>query len=264
MRRPRIGVTGPCRGGAAAWWLTALAVFRAGGWPIRITPKRSRPIEQLDGLIIGGGADVDPQLYGGDPSDLFSEIKASEPQRRQRWLGYLIYPLVWLIRRLLWIRTTGKDLQRDALEDRLIREVLSREVPLLGICRGMQLLNVVCGGTLHQSLQGFYSEHPKVRSVLPRKTVEIEPQSQLAHWLGVQPCRVNALHDQAVAELGTGLRSVAHEASGVIQAIERQTGTYVIGVQWHPEFLPQKRRQQALFLGLVAAAHQGVNRYGRG
>lgn len=261
MKRPLIGVTGPDRGGLAAWLFTRLAVARAGGRAVRITPGRDHPVDRLDGLIIGGGADVDPNLYGEDPAEFMAEIKASEPRLSQRLLGYLFYPLLWLIRRSLLIRTTGMDAGRDALEERLIRAALNRDLPLLGICRGMQLLNVVCGGTLHQQLDGFYTEHPQVRSVLPRKTVEIDPDSDLARWFGSEPCRVNALHDQAVDSLGRGLRSVAREASGVIQAIERRSGDdhsthYVIGVQWHPEFLPQKKRQQALFRSLIDVARK--------
>lgn len=261
MKRPLIGVTGPDRGGLAAWLFTRLAVARAGGRAVRITPGRDHPVDRLDGLIIGGGADVDPNLYGEDPAEFMAEIKASEPRLSQRLLGYLFYPLLWLIRRLLLIRTTGMDADRDGLEERLIRTALDRDLPLLGICRGMQLLNVVCGGTLHRNLKGFYTEHPQVRSVLPRKTVEIDPASDLARCLGTDPCRVNALHDQAVDRLGRGLRSVAREASGVIQAIEYhdngdRDARFVVGVQWHPEFLPQKKRQQALFRALIEVARK--------
>ncbi|MFP4683877.1 MAG: gamma-glutamyl-gamma-aminobutyrate hydrolase family protein [Ectothiorhodospira sp.] len=252
--RPRIGVTGPDRGGLAAWIMTARAIRRAGGRPVRITPARRPPRGRLDGLVIGGGADVDPGLYGQDPLALMREIDASEAATGQRLLGFLPYPLLWLLRRLLRTKHHGGDQKRDHREKTRIRRAMAEDLPMLGICRGMQLLNVVHGGTLHQDLEGFYRETPQVRSILPRKTVTLAPNTRLSTLIGPTPLAVNALHHQAVARLGRGLRAVAREPSGLVQAIEGTGPGFVLGVQWHPEYLPQKARHQRFFRGLVRAA----------
>ncbi|MCG5494939.1 gamma-glutamyl-gamma-aminobutyrate hydrolase family protein [Ectothiorhodospira variabilis] len=251
MARPRIGVTGPDRGGVAAWIMTWWAIRWAGGKAVHITPGRPRSLQELDGLVVGGGADVDPGLYGQDPLSLIREIDATETGWRQRILGFVLYPLLWLLRRVLYTKLHGGDADRDRLEQALIREALDRGLPILGICRGMQLLNVVCGGTLHQNLEGFYREHPQVRSVLPRKVVTLTEGSRIAALTGTNPLPVNALHNQAVAELGQDLVVAAREASGVVQAIESRNAPLILGVQWHPEYLPQKARHRRLFQGLV-------------
>ncbi len=98
-------------------------------------------------------------------------------------------------------------------------------------------------------------EYPAIRSALPRRRVILEPGSRLHGILGSDHCRVNALHKQAIDRLGEDLRVVAREAGGMIQAIEGTGGLpWLIGVQWHPEYLPQRREQRALFSALVHAA----------
>lgn len=252
--RPLIGVTGPDRGGLAAWLATWYAVRRAGGRAVRITPRHPRTLLKPDALVIGGGADVDPGLYGEPRRSLIQEFEESEPRMGQRLLGLVVYPLLWVLRRTLLTHAPEGDEDRDRLEHGLIRDALAQDVPLLGICRGMQLLNVVCGGSLHQGLEGFREEHPQIRSVLPRKRVALTPGSRLRAILGCADCAVNALHDQGIDRLGEGLEVVAREASGVIQGVEHTRARFAIGVQWHPEYLPQKRGQQALFHALVEAA----------
>jgi putative glutamine amidotransferase len=252
--RPHIGITGPDKGGLSAWWFTALAVRRAGGKPIRIRPQKPRPIEILDGLIIGGGADVSPELYGQQPLPDLEQLQDRALPGWRRLSGLVLFPLLYIIRRLLVTKTTGLNAARDELEKRLIREAYEREMPMLGICRGMQLLNVATGGSLHQSIKSFYEETPAIRSVLPRKRIEILPDSLLARTIGSTNGRVNALHDQAIDRLGERLRISAREPTGVVQAIEHRDHAFFLGVQWHPEYLPQRREQGALFRALVMAA----------
>lgn len=253
-----IGVTGPDRGGLAAWWFTALAVWRAGGRPLRIRPARPRPIEALDGLIIGGGADVGPALYGETRHIGLAQLADRNRHDWRRWLGLVLFPLVWLLRRILGKKRGGPDPARDALELPLIEQALDAGLPLLGICRGMQLINVAGGGSLHQSLEGYYEEHPQIRSVLPRKQVLLRRDSRLRAILGCGACRVNALHNQAIDRLGRVMIAVATEPNGVVQAIEHEGQDWVIGVQWHPEYLPQDPRQGALFRALVERAGAGA------
>lgn len=261
-RRPVIGVTGPDEGGAAAWWFSRLALWRAGARARRITPSRRTGVEELDGLLLGGGADVDPTLYGEEPPTLAQALEEDEGEEEEKrswarkWRGRLVAVLTLGLRRLLARkrRVTGGDQDRDELETELIRGALAEGMPILGICRGAQLLNVHLGGTLHQELEAFYDETPQIRAVRPRKKIEIEPGSLLAEVLRTRACRVNALHRQAVDHLGEGVQVAAREATGVIQAIEHPDRPFLLGVQWHPEYLPQSRRQRRLFKSLVEAA----------
>ena len=253
-RRPRVAVTGPDRGGLPAWLFTAWAVRRAGGRPFRVRPGRPRRQHPFDALIIGGGADVDPKLYDSeDEGPAPREIKAAEKRFSQRLLGYFFYPLLWLLRLLFQARGDILDNERDLLEKSLITRGLTENKPILGICRGMQLINVVRGGTLTRDLSGFHGETPGVRSLLPVKKVRLQPDSQLARIFAATTLRVNALHNQAVATPGHLLRLSGREPNGIIQAIEA-TDTWCIGVQWHPEYLPQKNVQQRLFRALIRAA----------
>jgi putative glutamine amidotransferase len=137
---------------------------------------------------------------------------------------------------------------------RLIGEAVARRLPVLGICRGAQLLNVHFGGSLHCELAGFYKEDPETRTILPHKRIVVTPGTKLDSLLGDELRRVNALHRQAIDRLGGGLRVAARDRNGIVQAIEHETLPFVLGVQWHPEYLPQVPQQRALFDSLVAHA----------
>jgi putative glutamine amidotransferase len=256
--RPIIGVTGPDRGGAAAWWFTRFAVYRTGGRAVRITPLHPVEVDTLDGLIIGGGADVDPALYGQELLHVSEKKKAS--QSLARWLLNLsLFVLMWLIRKIASAHVpahSGRDAQRDALEIRLIHGAITRGQPILGICRGCQLLNVYFGGTIYQDLKGFYVEDPEVRTILPRKRIDVPPETKLREIIGMHPPRVNALHRQAIQQAGKGLRVAARDRNQIVQAIEHESLPMVIGVQWHPEYLPQVPQQVAIFAALVRQAHR--------
>jgi putative glutamine amidotransferase len=254
---PRIGVTGPDRGGAAAWLLTAAAIRRAGGHPVRFTPSNRPADARIDGLVLGGGADVDPALYQERASALGEVIRASADAARAgrtSWRSKLYAPALYLLRRVSSRRAGTLDPGRDTLERELLALAVARDLPILGICRGAQLFNVHFGGTLYADLREFYEETPQLRTMLPRKPITIEPSSRLAALLGTTRCRVNAIHRQAIRTVGAGLTVVAREATGVVQAIEQPEHRYRIGVQWHPEYIPQHRSQRGLFEGLVAAA----------
>ncbi|RLK47042.1 putative glutamine amidotransferase [Alkalispirillum mobile] len=252
-QRPLIGVTGPDRGGAAAWLMAALAVRLAGGRPWRVSPRRPEPPRPLDGLILGGGADVDPGLYGEERVEP-GEMRRGPTAWWRFLLSWLLLPVIYVLRWLLSISPGPRgDYARDALEWRLLADALARDIPVLGICRGAQLLNVYMGGSLHQDLSSFYEESPQVHSIWPYKRVTVSRGSGLYRWLGPE-ARINSLHRQAINELGDGLAAVAWERAGVVQAVEGQRGALLLGVQWHPEYLPQRREQRALFRALVRAA----------
>jgi putative glutamine amidotransferase len=259
MTRPTIGVTGPDRGGAAAWIATRIALQRAGAKAVRVTPSRPRDLTQLDGLVLGGGADVDPALYGetvetlGEAVDAVRDDAGHRPRHRRA--SIVLVPLIFTARKLLEEGTrAGPDPARDELEQSLLAGAVERRLPVLGICRGAQLMNVWFGGTLHQDIREFYVETPQLRTVLPKKVVHLEKGSHLSRLMGATECVVNALHDQAIEDLGDGLAVVGREGNGIVQAIEHPDLPFMIGVQWHPEYIPHHRRQRALFDGLVRCA----------
>ncbi|MFC3616021.1 gamma-glutamyl-gamma-aminobutyrate hydrolase family protein [Lutimaribacter marinistellae] len=216
--RPRIGVTVSQRSGWRIFPLIALNLWLVGGRAVRWQAAREIDLEKVDGVIIGGGDDIAPTLYGGD------------------------------------VKLTARiDLARDRLEKSVLEHAFSTDRPILGICRGAQMLNVVLGGTLHQDAFAHYTSR-KYRTILPRRTVSVAQGSRLASLVRRQTVRVNALHSQAVDTLGQGLRISAQDEKGMVQAIERVSDPFAIGVQWHPEHLFYKSAHRNLFRALVDAA----------
>ncbi|QCR22554.1 gamma-glutamyl-gamma-aminobutyrate hydrolase family protein [Pontibacter sp. SGAir0037] len=264
--RPTIGITGPDKGGGAAWFFTALSVLLAGGKPVRITPSRPRTADGLQALIIGGGADVDPSTYEQDNViDEYLQRTIQHPhknifQRVGRFVKWIYYPAVFFIRKIM-SRNRGKlqfglDRARDHLELQLIDQAAKKKIPVMGICRGSQLLNVYFRGSLYQDINTFYMEEPNPASVFPVKKVYIKPGSKLEEVLGTQQLEVNALHNQAVKDPGNAIEVVARESNEVVQGIENTEQPYMIGVQWHPEYLPQSRIHRRLFRSLVQHARE--------
>jgi putative glutamine amidotransferase len=162
------------------------------------------PLEAVSGLMLMGGTDVNPERYG----------QARDP------------------------KTDEPDNQRDQRELELIAEALDRNLPILAICRGMQILNVQHGGTLVQHLEPVerHRQRPADKS-LSAHSIEIIPATQLARIAGSElKWEVNSRHHQAVARIGHGLAvSATDPGDGVIEAIERPDRRFVVGVQWHPE-----------------------------
>lgn len=252
--RRRIGVTGPDRGGYAAWTATRFAIWLAGGTAVRMTPARKNRFDSVHAVVIGGGADV-----GLLPDEIAVEADTiDQVWWRTRLVDVISLPLIWLLRAALGKRQRQADrAARDEFEFACFEYACEHDLPVLGICRGAQLINVALGGRLFRDLTGFYEESPAVRSILPRKIVAVEPHTRLRAIIGADRCRVNALHRQAIDadRLGTGLRVAAREATGVVQAIESvETPVFLVGVQWHPEYLPQHAAHRRLFSALVEAA----------
>jgi putative glutamine amidotransferase len=257
-RRPVIGVTGPYRGGAAAWIMTSAAIVRAGGRPLRVTPSRPRRGALLDGLVIGGGADIDPALYLEEEESFGEAVRVAGAARRELRAApsprFWSPALLFLRRALARSELAGVDRARDDLERRLLDDAFAHDWPVLGICRGAQLMNVHLGGTLYADVREFYAETPHISTLLPRRWVEVDPASVLARTVGATRLLVNALHHQAVKSVGRGLSVTARDGGGIVQAIEESRHRYRLGVQWHPEYIPHHPRQRALFRALVSAA----------
>ncbi|QPL45237.1 type 1 glutamine amidotransferase [Halomonas sp. A40-4] len=220
MARPLIGITTSDAKSQLAWCFDWFAVWRHGGRPLRLSPARPMP-DDLDGLIIGGGDDIQTSLYGGEVQ-----------------LGVRLDPA------------------RDELELKLLEHFIPRHTPVLGICRGAQLINVHLGGTLDPDIYTTHEGIKRRRTVLPRKTVDIVGASKLHRLLGVSWCRVNSLHHQAVNRAGKGIDIVARDRDGLVQGIESRDHDFLLGVQWHPEWLVFNRPQQRLIRALVAAAER--------
>ena len=251
--RPTVGITGPDKGGSVAWFFTALAIWITGGWPVHITPKRPRTADGLQGLIIGGGADVDPETYQNENvmeqylDHTIRKPKHSFFQKARRVTRLLYYPALFFVRKIFSRKKGldfGLDRERDHLEFQLIDQAVKKGLPIMGICRGSQLLNVYFKGTLYQDINTFYLEEPNPTSIFPVKTVHLKPGSKLARVLGAQQVEVNALE------------IVGREENDVVQAIENLKQDYIVGVQWHPEYLPQRPQQRRLFKALVQKAKE--------
>lgn len=214
--RPRIGVTGSSRRWAPAWWCARTALQLAGASALRISVKHDIPDISLDALIIGGGNDIAPEHYKGD---LTAPVKF--------------------------------DPERDLLEIKWIKYALEHNIPLLGICRGAQLINVVLGGNLFQDIRALRRLTYNRPGLLPTKQVHLAENSLVAKVCGRKKLRVNSLHHQAVRESAKGLQVVGRDLDGIIQAVESCDGRKIIGVQWHPEYLFYLPAQFALFKWLV-------------
>ena len=217
MTRPRIGISAyALEATFGSWTLDASlipdgyvsSVERAGGRALVIPPSDGDPHEVLsivDGLVLSGGHDIDPSLYGAEP----------HPETR-----------------------TGSA-ARDRAELALLDAALQIEMPLLAICRGMELLNVGRGGTLNQHLPDALESdgHRATPGAFSFHDVTTEGGSEIADALGSRAC-VNSHHHQAIERLGEGLRPTAWADDGTVEAIELTSDARVIGVQWHPEELP--------------------------
>lgn len=264
-RKPlNIGVTGPDKGGLAAWWFTKFMLVIHGARAVRIRPKKGIPDLDLHGLIIGGGADINPQHYTEAGIEEIISQSRKEPVNRPflaRLATFLFYPLIFFIRKLFSTKSSGFDIdkERDELEFNLLKKVQKKGIPVLGICRGAQLINVHFGGTLFSDISNFYTEVPRVTSVLPRKKVIVEDKSRLQDILADRVVWVNALHNQAVDRLGDDLKVVARENNGVVQAIEHKKSHFILGVQWHPEYMPQIQSQRSIFKALIEEAQRFSN-----
>lgn len=205
-------------------------VVASGGLPLILSPaigaeRAAAALAECDGLLLTGGADIAPARYGAEPSAALGRV---EPER-------------------------------DAFELALLAAARDRRLPILAICRGMQLVNVATGGTLIQDLPTerpgpVRHEQAAGRSARTHE-VRVEPGSRTASLLGTTALRVNSMHHQAVRELGRGLKPTAWAEDGLVEGLEGNgEGGWLAAVQWHPEELPAGGPDDGLFRGFLAEA----------
>lgn len=259
MSRPRIAVSTAAQGGWFMWIFCRMGIALAGGKAVRLTAARPLPDDtRFAGLLLCGGSDIEPRRYG-KLAELGREM-AREGRRLSLsgLLKLLLAALIFLLRLLpgkLRLKGLPKaDPARDEFELALLHRAYAEGLPVLGTCRGMQLINISLGGSLHLDIAEFYEDVSHPHTVLPLKTVRLEPDSKLAGIFGTETLRVNALHHQAIDRPGRGVRVTARDLAGVVQGLESTEHRFVVGVQWHPEFLLQYRVHRALFRAFVAAA----------
>lgn len=205
------------------------ALHRAGAQEAILAPRPLEPgearrlLERFDGLLLIGGADVDPVHYGEDP----------HPE------------------------TYGVDRDADLFEMELLRGATEREMPALAICRGFQVLNVALGGSLDQHITGRAGlVGHGVPGVAPEiHEVQVEPGTWTAKALGAERVRVSSSHHQALGRLADGLVVTGRAPDGIVEAVERPGGGWLVAVQWHPERTAEEDpAQQGLFAALVEQA----------
>lgn len=227
---PRIGITTYGRDEGNRFPLPGEyvdAVRRAGGVPLLIPPGESRLgdiLSLLDGLVLAGGGDLNPALYGGT-----------------------MHETIYMV-----------DAERDRSELDLARAVLDSGLPTLAICRGLQVVNIALGGTLHEHLPDVVGESILHRAP-PREPIEhdvtIDAQSRLAAIMGETHVSTASWHHQAIREPAPSLTITAHAPDGTIEAFELPAHPWLIGVQWHPELTAARdAHQQRLFDTLIATA----------
>lgn len=233
MAKPIIGLTTYSEPASMLFWQTRFALVHqayieaitdAGGIAVLLPPQPAfdwdadAVVRRLDGLVLAGGADLDPSLYGQQP-----------------------HPTTGLPRN-----------DRDAWELALLRSAITADLPTLCICRGMQLLNVLRGGTLHQHLPEVTRTnlHQPALGEFGYVEVSLTSDSAAGALLGDR-VEVACHHHQAIDSVGADLRVVGRGSDGTIEAVEATDREFLLAVQWHPE---QRRSDAALFAGLVASA----------
>ncbi len=200
------------------------ALDRAGAEPMPVRPGREAEVPALvrraKGWVFTGGDDISPEYFGEEPHPALKTVVPA----------------------------------RDRMDLLVARAVLAQGLPALGICLGIQLLNVAAGGTLHQDVPSDFA------GALPhgsgaRHRVRIEPGTRLAELVGAPEAEVNSFHHQSVKRLGRGMRISARSTDGVVEALERDGEPFVVGVQWHPEREGcAAAASEGLFAAFVAAA----------
>lgn len=241
----RIAITGPSNGGTTAWLFTALNIRLQGAQPIRVQPSTFDGNMDYDAIIIGGGSDIHPNNFDE------AATKPVERSLRLKIKESILYPMELLAK----LSGSPYDKERDELEKKFIAHAIENDIPLLGICRGHQLINAFLGGTMYTSTLPLLEDSPRIRSPFPRKEVLVTKKGSLINEIvDDNPLMVNAIHSQAVAKPAPSLQVTAKEKAGIAQVIEPRDDHRILGVQWHPEYLFYMQAHRNIFAWLVQEA----------
>jgi putative glutamine amidotransferase len=241
MRKPVIGISSFRTDSSLGYHFISVteayfeAIYAAGALPVILPVGLSNTdLDTLrgsvDGIILTGGGDINPDLFKGEPHPRVARI----------------------------------DDDRDRADLHLAKSIIDNRVPFLAICRGMQVLNVCLGGTLYTHVSDqhpgadrhdYWPEFPRDRISHP---IRVEEGSTLSEILGQPIVPVNSLHHQGIRDLADGLKPTAYAPDGLIEAVELENHPFGLAVQWHPEWLTAEHSMPALFDALVKAAQNGV------
>jgi putative glutamine amidotransferase len=235
--RPRIGITSgtadvPISEGTLASDYVgagyARSIEAAGGLPVILPAVAGSEahdaaefVKILDGVLLSGGTDIHPETYGN----------ALDPTQ-----------------------TIKPDVVRDRFEVALVREAREADLPILGICRGFQLLNVAYGGTLHQHrphVEERLADDPELR--INVTNLAMEPNSEVGKALGTSTMQVYCMHHQAIDRLGDGLRVTSSASDGLIEGLEDPSAGFILGVLWHPEQMVESAAAQRVYEAFLHA-----------
>ena len=235
-RRPVIGVTPLVDAQRESYWMLPgyfEGILEAGGVPVMLplsddVEVLGRALDACDGLLIAGGQDVSPEVYGEASPEAVALVGETCPER-------------------------------DRMEAVLLEAAVARDLPMLGICRGIQVINALLGGTLWQDLPAQrpsgIEHHGTPPYDVPVHTVEVAAGTPLAAAIGAGEHAVNSYHHQAVRELALGLEAMAVSPDGLVEALWRPESSFLWAVQWHPEFAHRvDEASRRIFSAFVEAA----------
>jgi len=213
-------VTGSTKESKSAW-ISSQALLRLYGINAKFFhPQQWNKMQKIDGLLITGGVDVDPLTF-------------HTPNHHS-------------------IQKT--DQLRDTMELYLLQRAQKENIPVMGICRGMQLINLFMGGTIHPHIPDIPLEFTHPNSLFPTNKLSILPKTRLHKILRTNTLKVNTLHHQTLNKLGEGLHVAAKDKNTLVQAIESSDEHFILGVQWHPEFMPYHWSTHRIFKAFVQEA----------
>lgn len=234
MNRPLIGITVNCDYRQHYYWLPVAycrRIYQAGGVPLLLAPMEEeaagKVLSPLRGLLLGGGGDISPLYLGEEPLPGLGEV----------------------------------DPERDRWDFALAREAIRRRLPVLGICRGLQVMNAVSGGSIIQHLEeeGLLQHEQLAPRCFPSHSVIIKPGSLLAAITGKGNMAVNSFHHQALKTPAPGFIVSAEAPDRIIEALERPAHPFCLGVQWHPEAL-EHPASGAIFVAFIKACRSQQGR----
>jgi putative glutamine amidotransferase len=220
--RVTVGVCLPNKGNRFAYWFIKFNLWLQNAKSVPLRPSTLLPnINSIDALILSGGADINPSLYGADKKAHNTEL----------------------------------DKPRDDFELTMIETAYKKKLPILGICRGAQLINIYFKGTLHATILELDEFIIHKNSIFPIKQVLIKRFSNLFKIIKQKKIIANSIHNQAINKVGNNLKiSACHEK--IIEAIEKENYPFLLGVQWHPEYLIYLKEHREIFKQLCIAAQK--------